>query len=194
MKAVVTLAAVLASSTWGCWKAGTVSPAGSCVALGFGAWSGRGPEGFAAGSRNILPHFKLTSDRTWWPRSESWYVVQPLGPREPIGQAGREVLTLWLAPRPDSLILFRVGETPWTLRVSAVWQRDIFRGRAYYREGGSRRVDSQANAYGVRYDCSTFHAVQAANALADLLARDVPRPDDVRTPAVWERPEGRGPR
>jgi hypothetical protein len=174
MKRITSVGAVLALLTLGCWKTGSVSPVGSCLALGFGAWSGHVPEGLTPERRRVLPHFRLSADRARWPRDETWYEVRPLDFRDPIGPFGWETLGMWLTPSPDSLILFRVGEGSWALYIAGTWHADTLRGRAHYREGARRVGDARSNVYAVRYDCSSFHAIAASRTLTELLAQDLP--------------------
>jgi len=161
---------------FGCIGTGQVSPAGSCLALGFGAWSAEGPSSLAPDRRQVLPLFRLSTDRAPWRKDEAWYQVRPLN-YERIGPLGWETLSMWLRPTPDSLILFRVTERSWALYLAGTWQADTLRGRAYYWDRGLRVGESYSNVYAVRYDCSTFRGIGASDALLGLLRLDARRPD-----------------
>ena len=177
MKPIITLLSVVALLATGCWRIRVVvPPVPSCLVLGFGGWSGNGPEGLA-GRREALPDFQLTPDRADWPRDEVWYEVRTIAPRQPMGTPGRAILIIWLTPTPDSLVLFRSGEAPWALYVAGTWDADTLRGRADYWERGLQTREGQADAYAIRYDCSAFEAVAAASRLSRLLTNDVLRRD-----------------
>src|SRR6266850_2723515 len=123
--AVRALVPVFALLVTGCWRMRVVvPPPPSCLALGFVAWSGRGPQGLAAGDRDALPHFEFTRYRAAWPKDEAWYEARPIAAWQPVGTPGRATRTIWLAPTPDSLILFRVGEASWALYVAGRWHAD----------------------------------------------------------------------
>jgi hypothetical protein len=94
-----------------------------------------------------------------------------------MGPVGWETLNAWLAPSPDSLILFRPGSDSWGLYVALAWHADTARGRAIYRGLGELPLHTHANAYGVRYDCSALWAVVARGALHLFIDADVPLKD-----------------
>lgn len=159
---------------------GALAPAHSCLTVGFAAWSGAGPTGLAP-PLDMLPDVRLTRDRAAWPPNEAWLHAPPAGTWLPVGTPGRDTASIWLAPARDSLILLKVGETPWALYVAGAWRGDTLFGRADYweREPGS---ESHAAAYGVLQDCSSFGAVAAVNGLRGLLARAVTPADTAARP------------
>jgi hypothetical protein len=152
-------------------------PMGTCVTLGFGQWSPLTPTGIPISRRTALPLFRLSSNRARWATEENWYQVRPVDYHERIGPFGWETLNAWLAPSPDSLILFRPGSDSWGLYVALSWHADTARGRAIYRGLGELPLHTHANAYGVRYDCSALWAVVARGALQVFIDADVPLKD-----------------
>ena len=154
-----------------CYTQVPLAPLNSCLALGFGPWAGPHPVALPPTRRERFPHFKLSPDRARWPRRAAWRQVRPLAYDEPVGALGWETLNMWLAPSPDSIVLFRRGQGTWWLYIEGAFHTDTMLGRAFLWPDRAPSQVSRAHAYAVRYDCSGFVAVGAASALEELLAR-----------------------
>jgi hypothetical protein len=179
MTSKLLLAATACCATGCFWPPTDPPPMGACLALGFGEWSPLIPTRIPIKQRAALPLFRLSSRRARWISEDTWYEVRPVDSYQRIGRVGWETLNAWLAPSPDSLILFRPGSDSWGLYIALAWHADTARGRAIYRGLGELPLHTQAHAYAVRYDCTAPGAVVAAGALYIFFDADVPLSDSL---------------
>jgi hypothetical protein len=101
-----------------------------------------------------------------------WREIRPRNYREPLGQFGWELLSMWLVPSTDSLVMFRPAYGEWRLYIAGAFQTDTMRGEAFYWPATKSNELSRAGVYAVRYDCSAPTAFLAASALQRFQARN----------------------
>ena len=171
----------------------------SCLVVGFGEWLPRDPNWLPQPWRSILPALRLGASPS--PITGKYFrdarIIGPapeasadsVGLTTTRGRRAHYFLYGWRTPFADTLVLF----DPIVLRngvaLRGVWREGIFRGRAHsFSNMVAPEIDPRATAYAARYACGDRAAwQQAREAIADLIAHDIPDPDAAAGEIAEER-------
>jgi hypothetical protein len=171
----------------------------SCLVVGFGQWLPRDPDWLPQPWRSILPALRLGASPS--PITGKYFrdarIIGPapeasadsVGLITTRGRRAHYFLYGWRTPSADTLVLFDPIVIDNGVELRGVWREGILRGRAHsFSDIVAPEIDPRANAYAARYACGDRAAwQQAREAIAELVARDIPDPDAAAREIAEER-------